>query len=281
VSGAFAYPPPDLQRLAASHRQLMSLYAAALEASSKPGWRRSLSNRAIVELLVSLHARAKLRALSADYTQIAAALDERSKHAEKAWLERAASECKALVDTLPRIPVPSLKWSSFVAVGAAVWAYVGGLAKTSTWGGSSAVIAYLATYCGLLLIIGWVCVRSSFLDKREVMLGWHWHDPVERSGSHRARTSPADVYAGEETLFGLLRRHNGGEPRLDLWLEGFPIVAIGLFLFVDPFRWTKGVTFWTQIVPASLAAIALLVWASTLSGRTPPKTRAFGDKAGG
>ena len=82
-------------------------------------------------------------------------------------------------------------------------------------------------------------------------------------------------------MIALLRRHNGGEARLDLWLEGVPIVAIGLFLFVDPFRWTKGVTFWTQIVPASLAAIAFLVWATTLSGRSPPKTRALGDDKSG
>jgi hypothetical protein len=257
----------------------MRLYVAALESASKAGWRRKLSNRAVVELLVSLHARARLRALRASYTQIAVAVDERPEDPERAWLERAATECQTFVDTLPRIALPSLKWSSLVAVGAAAWAYLAGLAKSSTWGGLSVLIAYVAISGGIVLIVCWVCVHSSFLDKREVMLGWHWNDPVEHGVGPPARRSPADVYAAEESLFGLLRRHNGAEVRLDLWLEGVPIAAIGFFLFVDPFRWTKGVTFWSQIVPAGVAVIALLAWTATLSRRTPPKTRALGNAA--
>jgi hypothetical protein len=96
VSGAFAYPPPDLQRLAASHRQLMGLYAAALEASSKPGWRRSLSNRAIVELLVSLHARE-------------AACSESRLHADRRRARRALQARREVLARTRRERVPGAR----------------------------------------------------------------------------------------------------------------------------------------------------------------------------
>jgi len=156
-----------------------------------------------------------------------------------------------------------------VAAGAgAIGTGVSEVAKTATVtevAPAAADILPIAYAIGLaiLAIVLW---RGSFLAKREIFL----ENVVDDDGS-----CPPTAYSAEDELFTVLRRKKPLETLLDMMLESVPIAVFAFLLWVDPLRWTKGVTFWTQIAPVMVAALYLCwwLWQARASARATARPR--------
>jgi hypothetical protein len=265
---AVRYELPAQEDLAKALRRLFRRYARALDAASTFDASRSAGSAGLVQLIAQSHLRSKLKVVSATLAQLARAAEDPSNadlgawldtDAYSTWLDQKAAGTQKFADSLPAVqPSRMLKVVPSVFGGvAAVWVVINGLAQTSIVG-STATLEGLAAYLAAVAIVAIVVYRASFLAKRRLFLETA---EIDRDAP------PENVYQAEDSLFHALRRKKARETLLDLWLEGLPVAAVGFFLFVDPFRWTHGITFWSQILPAVVAAIVLILW-SPHAGRS-------------